>query len=171
MVGVSREFLYRVLAGSEWTSTTTLTVHDASRPTSPPAEAPPRKWEATAALTVDAENEQIAGTVLNAVLAALDVPVKGEPTVMGVRDSDRLWIGRTRLDLSRVGTLQPDDAQTSLRYLTRNTAGITWRAHLRSGHRQGRYEWPCGWESREEVLVDPAVRAAEITVAQESPNE
>jgi hypothetical protein len=82
----------------------------------------------------------------------------GEPSLMLAGGHDRRWIARAGLDLSRLGTIDPDDALTRLRYVIRNVPGVTWRTEGRPRERRARFEWPCGWVTREETLLHPAVR-------------
>lgn len=170
MVGVSREFLYRVLAGREWSRTSTPAARGAGRLKAPPAGAPDSGWRVTAGFSLDAAGEREARAVLNTVLETLDVSVAGEPSLMLAGGDDQFWIARANLDLSELGTIDPDDALTRLRYVIRNVPGVTWRADARPGQRQGRYEWPSGWATREQVLLHRAIRAAEITAAEDHPS-
>lgn len=169
IVGVSREFLYRVLAGNEWARATIPATPSVAQPR-PAAAGPAASWTVMARFSFDAAGEREARAALTTVLDTLDVPLVGEPSLMPASGHDRRWIAQADLDLSGLGTIGPDDALTRLRYVIRNVPGVTWRTEGRPRERRARFEWPGGWATREETLLDPAVRAAEITAAEDHPS-
>lgn len=170
IVGVSREFLYRVLAGKEWARTTTPVARSAAQFNPVPAGSPAASWTVMARFSLDAEDEREARAALATVMEALDVPLAGEPSLRSAGGQGRRWIAQADLDLSGLGTVNPDDALTRLRFVIRNVPGVTWRAEGGPGQRRGRHEWPGESVAWEETLLHPAVRAAEITVAESHPS-
>ena len=170
IVGVSREFLYRVLAGNEWARTTKPAASSAAQPRPAPAGPPAASWTVMARFSFDAAGEREARAALTTVLGTLDVPLAGEPSLTPAGGHDRRWIARADLDLSGLSTIDPDDALTRLRYVIRNVPGVTWRTEGRPREGRARFEWPDGWVTREQTLLDPAVRAAEITAAEDHPS-
>jgi len=147
-IGVSREFIYRVLSGREWARQT---------PGPPPA---PAGWTVTASFAIEGDGLRHAHDVLEQVLNTLGVPLTQDASL---EEGQRgIWFARCRMDLSELAEIEPDDALTRLRYVVRELPEVTWRAQARPGQRAGRFDWPSGWDTRDQILVHPAVRAAEI---------
>jgi hypothetical protein len=148
-LGVSREFLYRVLAGREWAGQT-------------PGPSPSAGWTATAGFAIEGDGLRQAHDILEQVLNTMGVSLTEDASL---EEGQRgIWSARCRLDLTDLGATAPDDALTRLRYIVRELPEVTWRAQARPGQRAGRFDWPSGWDTRDEILVSPAVRAAEIQV-------
>ncbi|MDL4819766.1 hypothetical protein [Actinomadura opuntiae] len=148
-LGVSREFLYRVLAGREWAGQT-------------PGPSPSAGWTATAGFAIEGDGLRQAHDILVQVLETMGVSLTEDASL---EEGQRgIWFARCRLDLTDLSEVAPDDALSRLRYIVRELPEVTWRAQARPGRRTGRFDWPSGWDTRDQVLVHPAVRAAEIQV-------
>ena len=162
-VGVSREFLHRVLACSEWAwpAPARLTPSTAPPATDAPPGTPGAAWEVAAAFTVDTADDGEARAIITGVLHRMEVP--------GQITSSTSAPGRSRavaasLDLSGVQQIVPGDATTCLRYVVRNLPSMTWRSARRRAHDEV-WKWRRAGRIRDlDQLAEElaAVRAAEI---------
>ena len=163
-VGVSREFLHRVLASSEWAwpAPARLTPSAAPPATDAPPGTPGAAWEVTATFTVGTADDREARAIVTGVLRQMEVP--------GQITSTTSAPGRSRavvasFDLSGLQEIIPGDAVTCLRYVIRNLPGMTWRsARRRSAHHEV-WKWRRAGRTRDEDQLAEelaAVRAAEI---------
>ncbi len=168
--GVSREFLYRVLAGDDWTwKALTPGRKDAlppPAPARPPGEHPPEaRWIAWVRLAIETASEQDALAITHDVFQRLGLVVAGEPGTAA--SGEGFWTVTANLDLSGLGVIEPDTAATRLSFVAGHfDAGVTWTG--RAAEREGTYHWPPDFWSRrpgaDDVLGHPAVRAAIIRV-------
>jgi len=171
-VDVSREFLYHVLAGDDWTWKGVMPARKDVLPPRPPAHLDPATleppvtqpaWSAGVMFAIDADGEQEARAVAGTVLDQMEVTA----TIRDDRTGpvpEGLWTVTADVDLSNV-TSSPT---------ARRTASLTWRATLErvkwvgtatAGNRAVS-EWPPNVWAREpgadDVLAHPAIRAARI---------
>jgi hypothetical protein len=164
-VGVSREFLHRVLAASEWAwpAPARLTPGWAPPATHASPPTPGAAWAVTATFTVDAADDREARAIVTDVLHRMQVP--------GQITSTRSTAGRSRavaasLDLSGVQQIVPGDAVTCLRYVVRNLPGMMiWRSGRRRSAHHEVWKWRRAGRIRDEDQPAgelAAVRAAEI---------
>jgi len=166
-VGVSREFLYRVMAGDEWTWKGTRghgrrAENKEGRMRIPVGGKSETGWTVTARFAVDAADETEARAVVSGVLEKMEMAPSKDP--VSASAGEKTWTVEAELDLSGLETVDPDDARSRLQYVTRNLGGLTWRV-VRADERQGKFEWPPSvWavSGRNEVLVHPAIKAAEV---------
>lgn len=167
-IGISREFLYRVLAMDEWTPKEgggPPGVHNESNEKSAKTSSL-LKSKTTARFVVEAIGEEGARAVIARVLDVIDVVVSSEPVIAQTRQST--WTVEFEIDLSGLNVIHPDDAVTRITYVTRNLIKVTWQGQVRPGERRGRLEWFGGIPGRDEVLAHPAIRAATIEVSSET---
>jgi DNA-binding phage protein len=171
--GISREFLYHVLAGEEWTWGTVLPARTDSPAPRPPARldpatlepsAGPPAWSAWARFAIEADGEQEARTIANGVLEQMKVAA-----AIGARTGPfpaGLWTVTADVDLSGVH-VEPDDAMTRVHYMIRHLGEVTWTS--REHGRQATMSWPPDiWARRpgaDDVLGHPAIRAAVFWVS------
>jgi hypothetical protein len=172
-IGVSREFLYHILAGDDWTWKALMPARKDVLAPRPPAhldrttlEPPAAKptWSARVMFAMEAGSEheakQIAGRVLDQ-MAVADVISQTQAAPI----PEGLWTVNADLDLAGV-QFEPDDAQTRLSYLTAHLEGVTWVGRVSDG--QGVYSWPPDIWSRQpgqdDILGHPAIRAARLWV-------
>jgi hypothetical protein len=170
--GVSREFLYHVLAGDDWTWKGLTPARKDVSPPRPPARLDPAtleppatsRWSARVMLAIEAAGEDQARTSARTVLDPMGVAATVSGPVAGVLP-DGLWAVEADFEFPAT-TAEPDDTQTRLSYLAGHFEKVSWTSKL--GDRGGRYDWPPSIWSREpgvtEVLGDPAIRAASILV-------
>lgn len=165
-VGVSREFLHRVLASSEWAwpDPARLTPSTAPPATDAPPGTPGAAWAVTATFTVDTADDREARAIITGVLRQMEVP--------GQITSTTSTSGRSRavaacFDLSGLQQIVPGDATTCLRYVARNLPGMDWRSARRRHADHEVWKWRRASRTRsdfEDQLAEElaAVRAAEI---------
>jgi hypothetical protein len=169
-VGVSREFLYHILAGDDWTWKGLMPARKDVLPPRPPARLdpatlePPRAraaWSAGVMLAVDAGSEQEARAVAGRLLGQMDVPA----TIRDDRTGpvpEGLWTVTADVDLSDV-TVEPDNAENRVSYMVRNLEGVTWVGRPTGDDSAVRHWPPDVWGRQpDDVLGDPAIRAARI---------
>ena len=171
-VGVSRDVLYHILAGDDWTWTGLMPARKDVRPPRPPARldpatlersAAPAAWSARARFAVKAEDEPEARAIADGVLDLMRVDA-----TIGTRTGplpEGLWTVIADIDLSEV-QVEPDDAMTRVHYMIRHLGGVTWTSRERG--RQATMSWPPDiWSRRpgaDDVLGHPAIRAADFWV-------
>lgn len=170
--GVSREFLYHVLAGDDWTWKGLTPARKDVSPPRPPARLDPatleppasHRWSARVMLAIEAASEEQARMSASTVLGLIDVPATVSGPVAGALP-DGLWAVQADIELPAL-IAGPDDAKARFSYLAGHFEGVSWTSRL--GDRVSRYDWPPSIWSRQpgvtEVLGDPAVRAASIQV-------
>jgi DNA-binding phage protein len=170
-VGVSREFLYHILAGDDWAwkgltpSRPNVAPPQPRTPGFEPAEREAR-WTASVRFAIEAPDEREARAIAGGLLGQMGVPLAGEPVT--VLSGDGVWTASADLDLSGLPTIEPDNAQTRLTYLAgRLPEGVTWSSRV--SENQGSYDWPPSfWDrrpGRDDELAHPAIRAAMIHVS------
>lgn len=171
-VDVSREFLYHILAGDDWTWKGLMPARKDVLPPRPPARLDPATlepptarpaWSAGVMFAIDAGSEQEARAIAGAVLDEMGVTA----TIAGDRTGpvpEGLWTVTADVDLGNV-TVEPDNAENRLSYLARNLEGVTWVSKTTEDIRAVR-QWPPDIWGRQagadDVLVHPAIRAVRI---------
>jgi hypothetical protein len=171
-VDVSREFLYHILAGDDWTWKGLMPARKDVLPPRPPARLDPATleppvpepiWSAGVMLAIDAGSEQEARAIAGEVLDQMDVTA----TIRSDRTGpvpEGLWTVTARVDLADV-TVEPDNAENRLSYMSRNLEGVTWVSKTTGDIRAVR-QWPPDIWGRQagadDVLVHPAIRAVRI---------
>jgi hypothetical protein len=171
-VDVSREFLYHILAGDDWTWKGLMPARKDVLPPRPPARLDPATlepptarpaWSAGVMFAIDAGSEQEARAIAGAVLDEMGVTA----TILGDRTGpvpEGLWTVTADVDLGNV-TVEPDSAENRLSYLARNLEGVTWVSKTTEDIRAVR-QWPPDIWGRQagadDVLVHPAIRAVRI---------
>jgi hypothetical protein len=103
---------------------------------------------------------------VQSVLPGLELAVTGQLEAGLVTDGR--WAVTMHPDLTVLPSIEPDNAQTRLRYLAgRFNEGVTWTS--RDGERQGTWAWPPDfWSKRagqDDVLLHPAIQAVLIFVS------
>jgi hypothetical protein len=163
-VGVSREFLHRVLASSEWAWPASARLIPSAAP--PAADASPitpgAAWAVTATFTVDTADDRQARAIITDLLHKMEVPGQIASTTS---TSGRSRTVAASFDLSGLQEIVPGDAVTCLRYVVRNLPGMTWRSARRRNAHHEVWKWRrTGWIRDEDQLAGEliAVRAAEI---------
>lgn len=114
---------------------------------------------------LDAGSEQDARQFLIAILGQMGVSANGEPAFS--QAGDRMWVGELEIDLSGVGTFDPDDAPTIAKYLIRETDGMSWQV-VRAGTGELLYGWPPAlWLTQRPVTgpLHPAIRSMLIRIS------
>jgi hypothetical protein len=174
-VDVSREFLYHILAGDDWTWKGLMPARKDVLPPRPPARLDPAtleppsarpSWSAGVMFAIDAGSEQEARAIAGAVLDQMG----GTATILGDRTGpvpEGLWTVTADVDLGSV-TVEPDNAENRLSYLALNLEGVTWVSKTTGDNRTVR-QWPPDVWGRQpgadDVLVHPAIRAVRIWVS------
>jgi hypothetical protein len=174
-VGVSREFLYHILAGDDWTWKGLMPGRKDALPPRPPARLDPATleppagqpaWSAWVRFAMEAGSEQEARSIAAGVLDQMGVTATIGREVGPVPEG--LWTVTADVDLSDV-QFEPDDAQTRATYITSITGHlgeVTWTG--RAKDHQYRMQWPPDiWSRRpgaDDMLGHPAIRAAVIYV-------
>jgi len=172
-VDVSREFMYHVLAGDDWTWRGLMPARKDVLPPRPPAcldpatLEPPQAgptWSAGVMLAIDSGSEQEARAIAGTVLDQMDVAA----TIRDDRTGpvpEGLWTVTADADLSEV-TVEPDTAENRLSYIGRNLEGVTWVSRP-AGDSTAAHHWPPDVWGRQpdDMLGHPAIRAARIWVS------
>lgn len=163
-VGVSREFLHRVLASGEWAwpAPARLTPSTAAPAAGAPPGTPGAAWEVTATFTVETADDCEARGIVTGLLRQMEVP--GQITSTTSAPGRSLAV-MARFDLSGLQQIVPGDAVTCLRYVVRNLPGMIWRSGWRRGARHEVWKWRRADRTRDEdqlAEVLAAVRTAEI---------
>ena len=172
-VDVSREFLYHILAGDDWTWKGLMPARKDVLPPRPPARLDPATleppvarpaWSAGVMFAIDAGDEQEARAIAGAVLGQMDVAA----TILGDRTGpvpEGLWTVTADVDLSEV-TVEPDTAENRVSYMVRHLEGVTWVGRAADDSRAVR-QWPpdvWGRQPGDDVLGRPEIRAIRIWV-------
>ena len=172
-VDVSREFLYHILAGDDWTWKGLMPARKDVLPPRPPARLDPATleppvprpiWSAGVMFAIDAGSEQDARAIADAVLDEMGVTA----TIRDDRTGpvpEGLWTVTADVDLSGVA-VEPDTAENRLSYMGRNLEGVTWVSRP-AGDSRAVHHWPPDVWGRQpdDVLGHPAIRAARIWVS------
>ncbi|MGI8446890.1 MAG: hypothetical protein ACR2MP_06860 [Streptosporangiaceae bacterium] len=166
-VGVSREYLHRVLNRAEWiwkrgNQEVEPTARKGDPVTVREAVAQENGWTVVIRFAIAVASEHEARTILADVLSHMDMTSDGQP--VAERRGDGLWTMEAKLNLSEVPVFDPDDARTRLSYVARNLEGVTWRV-VRADEDDALFEWPPSYwatSGRNEVLAHPAIRAVSI---------
>jgi DNA-binding phage protein len=166
-IGVSREFLHRVLNRAEWTwkkvsQAVEPTVRMEGLVTDRQAAVEGSEWIITVTFAVEATGEREARKIVSDVLSHMDMTSDGNPSAE--RGGDEPWAIEVKLNLSAVPVIEPDDARTRISYVTRNLEGVTWRV-IQANEDDALFEWPPHRQASsewKEVLGNPAIRAATV---------
>jgi hypothetical protein len=174
-VDVSREFLYHILAGDDWTWKGLMPARKDVLPPRPPARLDPAtleppasrpSWSAGVMFAIDAGSEQEARAIAGAVLDQMG----GTARILGDRTGpvpEGLWTVTADVELGDV-TVEPDTAENRLSFLTLNLEGVSWVSKTTGDNRTVR-QWPPDVWARQpgadDVLVHPAIRAVRIWVS------
>lgn len=168
--GISREFLYRVLAGTDWNWQTLMpppknVLPPKIQPAVRDAPGHAASWTAWVRFAIEASGESEARSITARVLSQIGLRTAGTPDTAPAGTG--LWTVTAHIDLSAVGTFEPDQADTRLRYVSGCFGErVPWRSHM--NERQGTFEWPPSFWDRQpgadDQLLDPAIRAAMIRV-------
>ena len=163
-VGVSREFLHRVLASSEWAwpAPARLTTSTAPPATDAPPGTPGAAWEVTATFTVDTADDREARAIATGVLRGWRCPARSHPrrvhrAVPGPWRPASICLGLS----SRPRRSGPP----VLGFMVRNLPGMTWRSARRRRAHHEVWKWQRAGRTRDEDQLAEelaAVRAAEI---------
>jgi hypothetical protein len=171
-VGVSREFLHRVLAASEWAwpAPARLTPGWAPPATDARPPTPGAAWAVTATFTVETADDREARAVVTGVLHRMEVPGQITSTKS---TADRSRAVAVSFDLSGVQQIVPGDAVTCLRYMVRNLPGMMiWRSGRRRRAHHEVWKWRRAGRIRDEdqfVEELATVRTAEIRASLSGP--
>jgi hypothetical protein len=171
-VDVSREFLYHILAGDDWTWKGLMPARKDAAPPRPPARLDPATleppvpqpgWSAGVRFAIDAGSEQEARAIAGTVLGQMGVAA----TILGDRTGpfpEGLWTVTADVDLSEV-TVEPDNAQNRVSCMTLDLGPVTWVGLVTRDDRAVQ-EWPPDVWMRQpgadDVLGDPAIRAVRV---------
>lgn len=171
-VDVSREFLYHVLAGDDWTWKGLMPARKEALPPRPPARLDPTTlelpvappvWSAGVMFAIDAASEQEAKAIAGTVLGQMGISA----TIRDDRTGpvpEGLWTVTADADLSEM-TFEPDNAESRISYLTRNLELVKWVSGP-AGDRRRVWHWPPDVWNREpgkdDVMAHPAIRAAQV---------
>ena len=171
-VDVSREFLYHILAGDDWTWKGLMPARKDVLPPRPPARLDPATleplaaqpaWSAGVMFAIEAGSEQEARAIAGTVLGQMDVAA----TIRDDRTGpvpDGLWTVTADVDFSKV-TVEPDNAENRVSYMTRNLEGVTWVSRA-TGERRAVRHWPPDVWGRQpgadDALGHPAIRAVRV---------
>lgn len=161
-LGVSREFLYRVMGSGEWTwKGAGAGVPPPAPPRPPEPGGPALDWLIRVNLGVTGDTAT-ALRVARAVLAEMAVPVPDALTA--VPHGVGTWAVQAELDLDGQ-EFEPDDASMRLTHVTRNLPGVDWTGTLAEDGRAGVRRWPPGFfaTNPDTTFPFPEVVAIEIT--------
>jgi hypothetical protein len=177
--GVSREFLYHILAGDDWTWKALIPASKDVLPPRPPARldpaileppAGPQTWSATVTFAVEAGSEHEASAIARGVLDQMGGPTAISGAMPGTGQEsgpipERLWTVAADFDLSGM-QVEADDME-AFSDLRGDLRGAAWTGRVKD--RQGGWDWPPSiWARRpgaDDVLGHPAIRAARIRVS------
>lgn len=162
-LGVSREFLYRVMGGGEWTWKGRAAGVPPPTPPRPPAPGGPAlDWLVRVNLGIRADTVARALEVAGAVIGHLDVPAPGG--LAAVPHGAGTWAVQAELDLSQE-EFEPDDVLMRLTHVTRNLPDVDWSGWLPEDGRAGARRWPPGFfhGDPDTPFPFPEVVAVEIT--------
>jgi hypothetical protein len=145
VVNVSREFLYRVLAGTEWTWVTAATANSRRPHRQPIASQSLPEWEGLRAAWIDvgvtSATEAAAVADVTEFLESLDLAIAGRPNIVSDSAIAGIRIVRADLDVGRLPTVTPDNAETNLSYVAGHfPVDIAWSTRMID--RCGISEWP-----------------------------
>jgi hypothetical protein len=131
---------------------------------------PARHWTVKLRLAIEADTADAARAVNSEVLQQMSVAAESEPqlTDFFVDSLRPCWYVITKLDLSGLESITPDDAPTRFKFVTRELPGMPFMGHA-SSH-AGLWEWlPDSWGSAgDRLFPHPGVRAAGIYVSDEA---
>lgn len=176
MSGVSREFLYRILAGDEWTWKGLMSARQNALPP-PPRPALNRNragrkvgWSVCLRFGIEAPGEAEAQSIAAAALSKLAlgkarIGLASAPWAAPARRAG-FWVVTIDLDVSGLGSIEPDDARTYAAYVG-GQFDVQWNSRGREP--EAAWTWPPDfWDRRpgiDDQLLHPAIHAAMIQVA------
>lgn len=134
-----------------------------------PAEREAR-WTTWVRFAIEAASEDEARAVTGQALAGLDreLPLRGDPAIGPFDLRDGIWVATVEPDLTRLPSIEPDDAPTRCSYVASHFGtGVLWTSH--GTERQAKRDWPPDiWSRRpgqDDVLLHPALQAVMIWCA------
>jgi hypothetical protein len=126
---------------------------------------PARHWTIGLRLAIEASDADAARAINEDVLQKMGVVAEAEPQLTRSASPQPCWYVISKLDLSGLETITPDDALTRFRFVIRELPGVSFSGGG-SSH-SGLWQWlPDEWGSDgRRVFPHPAVRAAGIHIA------
>jgi hypothetical protein len=126
------------------------------------------QWNVTMRFAVGVPDEPEARNIVSDVVQAMDVSVGKQLEASPAADSEDCWSITASLNLSGLQSIEPDDAMSRFRYVTRNLAGISFARRPKASDTANVWEWvPSRPETgaRQEELIHPAIREAWINIS------
>jgi hypothetical protein len=128
---------------------------------------PAKHWTAKIRLAIEASGSDGARAITEETLQQMGLLAEDQPELTDFfMDGPRpCWYVITRLDLSGLGSVAPDDAPTRFKLMTRKLAGIPFMGH--GNDDCGLWEWmPDNWgPAADRVFPHSAIRAAGIYIS------
>ncbi|HYB87671.1 MAG TPA: hypothetical protein VEC76_12510 [Streptosporangiaceae bacterium] len=125
------------------------------------------RWTLRMRLAVEAASAADAQAITGETLARLgrELPLRGRPAIQPLGLQDGIWVATAEPDLTGLAEIEPDRAETRVRYVSSHfPEDVLWTVRV-TGH-QAKWEWPPDiWSRRpghDDVLLHPAVRAVSI---------
>jgi hypothetical protein len=125
------------------------------------------RWALRIRLAVEAVSAAGAQAITGETLARLgrELPLTGRPAIQPLGLQDGIWVATAEPDLTGLEEIEPDSAETRVRYVSSHfPEDVLWTVRV-TGH-QAKWEWPPDiWSRRpghDDVLLHPAVRAVII---------
>jgi hypothetical protein len=139
-LGVSREFLYRVMGGGEWTwQGRGAGVPPPTPPREPAPAGPALDWLIRVNLGISADGEAQALEVARVVLTEMALPVRGD--LAAIPHGVATWAVQAELDLDGV-EFEPDNAASRLYRVTQDLPEVHWSGILPEDGQSGVRYWP-----------------------------
>jgi hypothetical protein len=128
---------------------------------------PAKYWTVKIRLAIETTGSNGARTITEETLQQMGLAAEGEPELTDFfMDGPRpCWYVITKLDLSGLESITPDDAPTRFKFVTRELAGVPFMGH--GNNHCGLWEWlPDKWGSATRRLFPhSAIRAAGIYIS------
>ncbi len=125
------------------------------------------RWALWIRLAIEAPSAAGAQAITGETLARLgrELPLRGRPAIQPLGLRDGIWVATAEPDLTGLEEIEPDSAETRVRYVSSHfPEDVLWTVRV-TGH-QAKWEWPPDiWSRRtghDDVLLHPAVRAVNI---------
>jgi hypothetical protein len=125
------------------------------------------RWTLRIRLAIEAPSAAGAQAITGETLARLgrELPLRGRPAIQPLGLRDRIWVATAKPDLTGLQEIEPDNAETRVRYVSSYfPPDVLWT--VRGAGHQARWDWPPDiWSRRpghDDVLLHPAVRAVMI---------
>jgi hypothetical protein len=168
--GVSREFLYRVMAGQEWTWSG-LTPSRRNTPPGPQQRhslpgSGSQRWRAWLRLGIEASEEAAARATFDQIMREAELTPAGDPQAAF---TGQVWSVAADVAIPAGLRFEPDNAQARMGWVVGHLPHPTsgWVARVRE--LQGSYQWPPpAWDRPPgDQFGHPDVRAANIHISSE----